>query len=133
MDSKIDRLFIIVGLLFAGAGLVLGEEMGRSGNHAQMPTHTHIMLAGWVFPVLYGLIYRAFPAIKKGVLPYVHFALHFIGASALTAGLAYVFNGHEAAGPVVIFLAGGSWLVILGWLIFAFLFVTRGGKGAGAA
>ncbi|HXI85849.1 MAG TPA: hypothetical protein VNH64_00210 [Parvularculaceae bacterium] len=132
MTSKIDKLFIIVGLLFAGAGLLLGEYMGHSGNHMQMPTHAHIMLVGWVFPALYGLIYRAFPAMKAGALPYLHFYLHLVGATALAVGMALVFNGHPETGPVIVLLAGGSSLLILGWLLFLILFLTRSGKDAGA-
>ncbi|MBI1366355.1 MAG: TonB-dependent receptor [Alphaproteobacteria bacterium] len=133
MALKADRLFIFAGLLFAGAGLLLGEQMGRSGNHMQMPTHAHIMLVGWVFPALYGLIYRAYPALTKGALSYVHFLAHMAGAISLAIGLFYVFGGHPESGFVVPLLAGGAGLVILGWLLFLFLFILRSGKDVSAS
>ncbi|MEX0646013.1 MAG: hypothetical protein WD076_11930 [Parvularculaceae bacterium] len=133
MTSKVDRLFIIVGLLFAGPGLGLGMYMGISGNHAQMPTHAHIMLAGAVLSTLYGLISRAFPVVKNGVLPYVHFYMHALGALGLSGGLAYIFSGYPETSPIFILLFASATMLIPAWLLFIFLFATRSGKDANAS
>lgn len=40
------RLFFILAICYAIAGMALGIHMAASHNHAQMPTHAHIMVAG---------------------------------------------------------------------------------------
>ena len=64
MTKNIDNLFFLVGLLLLSGGMVLGEVMGMSGNHALMPVHVHINLAGGVFCCLFGIAYRLWPALN---------------------------------------------------------------------
>ena len=130
MTANIDRYFVLVALCFAGAGLFLGENMGRTGNHVQMPTHAHLMLAGCVFAAIYGLVYRAWPALKTGVLPLVQFALHVLGSLVLTTGLFMIFGGRGEEGLPVVFAAAGSMAVILSWALFIVHFVRRSGRPA---
>lgn len=128
MVANIDRYFVLVALCFAGAGLFLGEHMGRTGNHMQMPTHAHIMLAGCVFAALYGLFYRAWPSLKSGVLPIIQFALHCLGGVILTTGLFLIFGGQGETGIAVVFAAVGSVAIILSWAMFTLHFIRRSGR-----
>lgn len=128
MLKRLDALYIVVGLTFAGVGLLLGEHMGRTGDHSQMPTHAHIMLAGWVFAALYGLIYRAWPTLMTGVLPRIQFALHVAGALSMTTALFFMFGGAGHDSPAIAFAAAGAISIIAGWLLFLIIFITRAGK-----
>jgi len=126
MTAKLDRYFIIVGLIFAGAGLFLGENMGRTGDHGQMPTHAHIMLAGFVFSVIYGALYRLWPSMKAGLMPPAQFVLHLIGAVALITALFLYYGGiAEEAQLIPLFVVGPAG-IILSWLLFLILFLMKG-------
>ena len=35
-------------LIYGLAGLLLGLDMGIRHDHAELPTHAHIMVVGWV-------------------------------------------------------------------------------------
>jgi hypothetical protein len=110
--------------------MILGEVMGASGNHSQMPTHAHINLAGGVFGCLFGLAYRNWPALKSGILPVVHFALYIIGVPVMASGLAILYSSGEETPPAVAMAVGGSMAFLLGTLVFLFLFATRAFKTA---
>lgn len=125
MTSKIDQWFVLAGLVFAGFGLFLGEHMGRTGDHSQMPTHAHIMLAGWVFAALYGLVYRAWPAMKAGLVPVVQFALHVFGGASMTGALFVYVALQGASGPHEIAIIAGVFAILAGWALFVFQFIRR--------
>ncbi len=36
---KPERIHLTLGLIWLIAGMLLGEHMGRSGDHGQLPTH----------------------------------------------------------------------------------------------
>jgi hypothetical protein len=105
------RLHLMLGLAWLVAGMLLGEHMGRTGDHGQMPTHAHIMLVGGVLPVLWALVYRTF-ALGQGIFAWLQTGLHHIGAMIMIVGLYLLYGpmaGDEALGPV---LGVSSMLVI---------------------
>mgnify|MGYP000073692566 CR=1 FL=1 len=126
MVARLDRYFVLTGLVFAGIGLMLGEHMGRTGNHGQMPTHAHIMLAGFVMPVIYGALYRLWPTLKAGRLPLVHYALHLLGALALIIALYLYYGGIAEEASLIALFAAGPAGIILGLLLFLVLFFLKG-------
>jgi len=105
------RLHLMLGLAWLVAGMLLGEHMGRTGDHIQTPTHAHIMLVGGVLPVLWALVYRTF-ALGQRLFAWVQTGLHHIGALIMIVALYLNFGpmaGDEALGPV---LGVSSMLVI---------------------
>jgi hypothetical protein len=105
------RLHLMLGLAWLVAGMLLGEHMGRTGDHGQMPTHAHIMLVGGVLPVLWALVYRTF-SLGQGIFAWLQTGLHHIGAMIMIVGLYFLYGpmaGDEALGPV---LGVSSMLVI---------------------
>ncbi|MCH8488977.1 MAG: hypothetical protein LAT81_03470 [Oceanicaulis sp.] len=95
------RLHLMLGLAWLVAGMLLGEHMGRTGDHGQMPTHAHIMLVGGVLPVLWALVYRTF-ALGQGIFAWLQTGLHHIGAMIMIVGLYLLYGpmaGDEALGP----------------------------------
>ena len=71
MTRNIDKYFVLIALVYAIAGMLLGNVMGGSGDHTQMPTHAHINLVGWVSMALFGVFYHIWPQMKTGILPLV--------------------------------------------------------------
>ena len=84
------------------------------------PVHAHINLVGFSAHCVFGLIYKAWPALKQGALALVQFLLFVIGTPILLIGIAVAIKSANAL-PAII----GSMLVILGAVVFLVI-VTRG-------
>ena len=79
--KNVDRWFILTGLLYASFGFAFGIWVGINERFDQAHLHAHINLVGWASMTLFGLIYRAYPALAESRLAAVHFILFNIGAS----------------------------------------------------
>lgn len=99
---KPERIHLVMGLIWLLAGMGLGEHMGRTGDHGQMPTHAHIMLAGGVLSMLWALIYRGF-GLKQGLLAWIQTAAHHAGAGIMIVSLYLLYGGGDGAqlGPIL--------------------------------
>jgi len=129
---KVDKLFILFGILAALGGMALGEHMGRTSDLTQRVTHVHTLALGWIGAFLFGLCYRAWPMLK-GWLAWAHLALHAGGVAAMLSMLFLMFGGaiaYEAAGPV---LGLSSFAIMLGVVLFAINFLMRAGRETAAA
>ena len=91
---KPERLHLLIGLLWLLGGMVLGEHMGRSNDHSQMPTHAHIMLLGGVLSVLWAIVYRVF-GLKQGFIAWIQTVSHHAGAVIMISAL-YMMYGQMA-------------------------------------
>lgn len=126
MVQSIDKLFVLIALIYAIIGMLLGNVMGATMDHSQLPTHAHIMLVGWVSMALSGIIYRLWPQMKSGVLPLVNFGLHQIGSVVMSIALYMLYGGmvEEAAIGPVLGIAGI--LVMAALIVLTFIFLTKG-------
>jgi len=118
--TNIAQRFITIAIIYAIVGMAHGIEMGISGDHSNSPMHAHINLVGWASLALYGLIYRAFPAMAAGWLAVAHFWLANIGALLMAIGLYLLFTNQIEA-----VLIAGSLLTFLAAIVFFANFVTR--------
>ena len=107
-----------MAVLYALFGMVMGEIMGASGDHSQMPVHAHINVLGWVSLALFGVVYKLWPAAAQGRLPLVQFALFNVGVVVQAAAVSQLLAGNEGAGPIAGISSG---ILIISMLIFAFL------------
>jgi hypothetical protein len=109
---KIDRIYLVVGLLWLIGGMLLGEHMGRTQDHGQLPTHAHIMLVGGVLSILWGIINRVW-GIGSGLMAWVQFLLHQAGTGVMVFALFQLYGGNPT--PQFGMMAGiGGMLVIVG-------------------
>ena len=65
---KTDRVFLVLGLVWLLAGMALGEHMGHTQDHGQMPTHAHMMLVGGVLIALPAVISLLIVNLAFGVM-----------------------------------------------------------------
>jgi len=97
------RINLTLGLFWLLLGMLLGEHMGRTGDHGQMPTHAHIMLLGGVLSISWAVIYKVFE-IPAGLLAWVQTGFHQVSTVVMITGL-YMLYGHMAEeavlGPVL--------------------------------
>lgn len=115
----VDRWFLLVAILYALVGIVMGEHMGATQDHAQMPTHAHVMLLGWVSMVLFALVYRAWPNMKKSKLATIHFWTFQVAVLPFLIGLWLIYGGvyeNEEIGP---YLGIGAIIIVISILCFA--------------
>lgn len=110
------RLFFILAIAYAIAGMALGIHMAASHNHTQMPTHAHIMVAGWLMSAVFAFFYHLFPEIGARSLAKAHFWIQAVSGVVLVVSLFMLLGGNEAVEPVT---AIASFGFLAGMLIFA--------------
>jgi hypothetical protein len=109
------RSFFILAVCYAVAGMVLGIFMAASHDHGQMPTHAHIMVAGWVMSSVFAFFYHLFPEIGAGSMARLHFYVQAISGVVLVGSLFVLLNGNEGIEPVTALASIGF---LVGMLIF---------------
>jgi hypothetical protein len=111
--KNIDRWFILIGLLYGIFGFSFGIWVGINQRFEQAHLHAHINLIGFASMALFGLLYRAFPALATSKLAAPHFIIYNLGAIVFLAGIPLAQGGQTIA-----LAAGGSLTVLAGMLIF---------------
>jgi cbb3-type cytochrome oxidase subunit 1 len=119
--KNIDRWFILIGLLFGTFGVAFGIWVGINEAFTQAHLHAHINLVGFASMVLFGLIYRAFPAMAESKLAAAHFLLFAPGAVIFLAGIPIAQNYQNIVLAVV-----GSLMVLTGFLAFLTNYLLNG-------
>ncbi|MER8484843.1 hypothetical protein [Mesorhizobium sp. M1322] len=116
--QKVARNFFTLAVIYAMFGMALGLQMAISQDHAQMPTHAHIMVAGWLMSAVFAFFYHLFPAVAEKRLATVHFWLTAISGIGLLIGLYIMLAGNPAIEPLV---ATSSMGFYAGLLLFAYI------------
>jgi hypothetical protein len=114
----VARKFFTLAIIYALCGMALGIHMAISQDHGQMPTHAHVMVAGWLMSTVFAFFYHLFPAVAGKALAKVHFWLTAVSGIALVAGLYLLLAGNEAMEAVT---AIGSMGFYAAMLLFAFI------------
>jgi len=113
LASRFLRLSVVYALL----GIALGIFMAASRDMAQMPTHAHLNLLGFVAMAIYGFFYRLYPAAEESWMGAAHFWIANIGMIGLIGSVAAIHGGYPAVGDpsAKVF----SLVVVLGMAVFA--------------
>lgn len=111
--KRIDILYIVIGSLYLVIGMTLGIVMGARQDFQLAPVHAHINLVGFVAHCLFGIVHRAWPALRTTALASLQFWLFVGGTPIFLGGVAIaLFTGHAALAII------GAILVLLGALTF---------------
>jgi hypothetical protein len=121
------RNFFTLAIIYALCGMALGLHMGISGNHGQMPTHAHIMVAGWLMSTVFSFFYHLFPAVARKPLAAVHFWLTAVSGIVMMVGLYFEFAGVGSMDPVLGISSIGFYLAMLLFAVVALPAVWRWG------
>lgn len=111
----IGKAFFASALVYGVLGMLLGLHMGISKNHAQMPTHAHIMVVGWLSFAVFGLFYAHYENAVSRVLARLHLWLAQISFAGLTMGLWLLYSGQSQYEPIV---ALSSMAYAISFLVF---------------
>jgi hypothetical protein len=123
MSTGLSVLFIRASVIYAIAGMALGIHMAATHDHAQMPTHAHLVLLGWVGMTIYAFFYRLWPDAAAGILPKIHAIVAHAGLIALIGALYLIYGGDIATGEPIASIS--SMAVFANTVLFAFI-VWRG-------
>ncbi|MGX5172599.1 TonB-dependent receptor [Aliikangiella sp. IMCC44653] len=85
-------------------GLLLGIYMAASHNHAQLVTHAHIMLLGFVVGFIYSLCFKIYLTSNSQKTATIQYNLHQVGTLILVTCLFLMYGNYVAAnilGPVM--------------------------------
>jgi peptidoglycan/LPS O-acetylase OafA/YrhL len=116
--QRIDRNFILIGLVWVIIGMIYGTWLGASGHNNFANSHAHINLLGFVTSVLFGILYWAYPSLAKSRLAIWQFAIYEVGVLLLIIGKILV----DKDGTETPFLPAGSIVTILGTALMLYLF-----------
>jgi hypothetical protein len=119
---KVDRIYLTIGLLWLLGGMLLGEHMGRTQDHGQLPTHAHIMLVGGVLSILWAIVNRVW-GIGSGLLAWIQLGLHQLGAAVMVYALFQLYGGN--ATPQFGMIAGIASLIVIAATLLLLLLTFR--------
>lgn len=108
MSNRIDLQFILLGTLMLIAGVLLGIGMGIKEDFTLVPVHAHTNLVGWASLMLFGLTYRAYPALAERKLAKVHFYVSAPAAVLFPIGIGLALLKQQ---PALAIAASLLWLV----------------------
>ena len=115
-------------VVYAILGMLLGNVMGASGDHSQMPTHAHLLLVGWVTFAIFGLFYHLFAERAATLLARTHFWLSQASYIVLVIALYLIYSGQPDVGEPIAGVASIG--LLLSMLLFALIAlpVVRGAR-----
>jgi len=122
----ISRAFLGVGSLFLVAGISIGMHMAASGDHSLSPAHAHINLLGFTLMSIFGLVYKAYPAMAATVLAKVHFWLHFVGGLLIVVLLFLLLSGRISEAAMFPLAPIAELMVMVGLLTFVYNLYRNG-------
>ncbi len=115
-------------LAYAILGMVVGNVMGASGDHSQMPTQAHLLLIGWVSFAIFGFFYHLFAERAATLLARVHFWLAQATYIVLVIALYLIFSGQPDAGEPIAAAASIGYLLSMVLFALVALPVVRGAR-----
>ena len=116
--QSVARNFFTLAIVYALCGMALGLHMSISQDHVQMPTHAHIMVAGWLMSAVFAFFYHLVPAAGASRLAMPHFWLSTVSGVGLLVGLYFLLAGNAAVEPLVGVSSMGFYAAMI---LFAFI------------
>ena len=129
---NLDKRCLVWALGYAAVGLALGIYMAASQNHAELVTHTHILLVGFVLSFVYGIIHKLWLQKPARTLATVQFAVHQAGAITISVALFLLYGGLVPATTLDPILGAASVGILLGLLLMLYMVIRSGTEKAPA-
>ena len=116
--QRLDRVYITVGLLWVIVGMIFGTWLGATNHLNYANSHAHINLLGFVTSVLFGILYWAYPALRKSRIAIWQFVIYEAGIALLILGK-FMFDTDQIEN---VFLKLGSVITIIGTVMMLYMF-----------
>ncbi len=98
--KAIVKGFMLSAAFYGVVGILLGLHMAMSHDHAQMPTHAHIMVIGWLSFFVFGLFYGLYEETVSPLLARIHFWSAQTAFAGLVAGLGFLYGDRPEYEPL---------------------------------
>lgn len=112
----IGRAFFATAIVYGILGMLLGLDMAMRHDHAELPTHAHIMVIGWLSFAIFGFFYALLGDVVPRWLAVAHHLLAQVSLAVLVVGLWLYYAGHTQFEPLA---AIGSLGYAASFLLFA--------------
>jgi len=129
---NLDKRYLVWALGYAAVGLALGIYMAASQSHAELVTHTHILLVGFVLSFVYGIIHNLWLQRPARALANVQFVVHQAGAITISVALFLLYGGLVPATTLDPILGAASVGILLGLLLMLYMVIRSGTEKAPA-
>ena len=120
---SLDKRYLVWSLSYAAVGLALGIYMAASENHAELVTHAHILLIGFVISFVYGIIHKLWLAKPGRAVANFQFVLHQAAAVTISAGLFLLYGNMVPASKLAPILGIASAGVMLAMLLMLYMVI----------
>lgn len=127
------RNFFTLAVIYSLVGMALDLSMAMSHDHAQLPTHAHVMVLGWLMFAVFAVFYHLVPAARTSRLATLHFWLAAVSSAGMFLGLFMLYGGNPAVEPV---LGVSAMAYFASTLLFAYIALSalwRGEAGRAAS
>lgn len=125
-----DRKYLVWGLAYAIAGMILGIFMAASHDHSQHVTHAHILLVGFVVSLIYAIIHKLWLGETPAGPAKLQFILHQAGAIVLTPSLLLAYGGIVPIPTIEPVLSVASITVLIAAALMLYLVVKSNQSSA---
>ena len=105
--------FITIAIAYSILGMSFGIWMGITEAFEYEAFHAHMNLLGWASFAIFGLVYRAYPAMAASRVTALHFWVANLGAIVFIPGIFYRIAANDVRR-----VATGSLIVVTSQLIF---------------
>lgn len=125
--KKYARGFMAAAIVYGLVGIALGLMMAIAEDHAQIPTHAHANLIGWVSFFLFALYYQFFGEGVPRALAMAHFWSAQVSVPVLMVAIFLVHSGETQFVPLAAIssLAYAASFVIFAIIVLPKLFAAR--------
>ena len=96
----IAKAFIASAVVYGLLGMLLGLDMAIRHDHAELPTHAHIMVVGWLSFAVFGFFYHFFGNAVPRLVASLHFWLAQASLAVLVVGLWLFYSGRTEFEPL---------------------------------
>lgn len=125
----VARNFFTMAVIYSIVGMALGLSMAMSHDHAQRPTHAHIMVLGLVMFSIFAFFYHLVPAARNSRLASIHFWVSAVSSVVMLVTLYMLYGGNPSVEPV---LGMASLLYFAATLLFSWIALSALWRNAGA-
>ena len=120
-----DKKYVIISLLYALTGLILGTIMAATKNHGHMVTHAHIMLLGFVTSFIYAVCYKLWITNGATKIALLQFLLHQLGTLLLLTGLFLMYAQIVPGDKLAPMMASSSIAIILSLILMIYQLIFQ--------
>ena len=116
---EIDRAYMLIALVLACLGMVLGLYMGIASDKQLQSVHVALLLPGFVTLAIYGAVFRLWPGMKKAPLAQAQFWTAAGGSLLLIIGSYFCATAGSvplAALGSIVFIIASAMIIWQFWM-----------------